>query len=238
MAALECRAPKAKSDAPAGDAAVICCEGVAPKDKPGWLLAAAAVLAGGCWPKPTAGGAGAAVDAAGPMVALAGAEAPKLKGPGVEAAPAVAAGAAAVAGKAAEAGLAELAAGADPVTWPPKPLNAAAPPAAGAAAVLLPPPKKKGGAGTDAAGALDAAAVLVSVALDPNAAAAADVAAGAVSVVEATAVGPAPPGPADTVLADGPGAKVGREGVGGAADSVAPKLKGAPRSAEVACPLD
>jgi len=237
VAALDCCAPKGKPDPPAGEGAVVCCEGVAPKDKPGWLVAAAAVLAGGCWPKPTVGIAGAAVDAARPEVALAGAEAPKPKAPGVKAAPAVAAGAAAVAGKAAAAGLAKLAAGAEPVTWPLKPLNAAALPAAGAAAVLLPPPKEKGGAGADAAGALDAAAVLVSVALDPNPAAA-DVAAGAVSVLEATAVGAAPPGPADTVPGDGPGAGVGREGVGGAADPGAPKLKGPPRSAEVACPLD
>ena len=233
MAALDCCAPKGKPDPPAGEGAVVCCEGVAPKDKPGWLVAAAAVLAGGCWPKPTVGIAGAAVDAARPEVALAGAEAPKPKAPGVKAAPAVAAGAAAVAGKAAAAGLAKLAAGAEPVTWPLKPLNAAALPAAGAAAVLLPPPKEKDGA----AGALDAAPVLLSVALDPNPAAA-DVAAGAVSVLEATAVGAAPPGPADTVPGDGPGAGVGREGVGGAADPGAPKLKGPPRSAEVACPLD
>ena len=166
------------------------------------------------------------MDAARPEVALAGAEAPKPKAPGVKAAPAVAAGAAAVAGKAAAAGLAKLAAGAEPVTWPLKPLNAAALPAAGAAAVLLPPPKEKGGA-------LDAAAVLVSVALDPNPAAA-DVGPGTVSVVEATAAGA---GPADALpelnAGDGPGAGVGREGVGGAADPGAPKLKGPPRSAEV-----
>ncbi len=170
------------------------------------------------------------MDAARPEVALAGAEAPKPKAPGVKAAPAVAAGAAAVAGKAAAAGLAKLAAGAEPVTWPLKPLNAAALPAAGAAAVLLPPPKEKGGA-------LDAAAVLVSVALDPNPAAA-DVGPGTVSVVEATAVGPALPGPADALPGDGPGAGVGREWVGGVADPGAPKLKGPPRRAEVACPLD
>ncbi len=116
VAALDCCAPKAKPAPPAGEGAVVCCEGVAPKEKPGWLLAAAAVLAGGCCPKPTVGGAGAAEDAAGPEVALAGAEAPKLKAPGTAAAPAVAAGAAADGGKAAEAGLAELAAGAEPVT--------------------------------------------------------------------------------------------------------------------------
>ncbi len=237
MASLDCCATKAKFAPPAGEGAVVCCEGVAPKDKPGWLLAAAAMLAGGCWPKPTVGGAGAAEGAAGPEVALAGSEAPKLRAPGVEAAPAVAAGAAAVAGKAAEAG---LAAGTDPVTWPLKPLNAAALPAAGAAAVLLPPPKEKVGAGIDAVGALDAAAVLVSVPLDPNPAAA-DVRAGAVSVMEATAAGPAPPGAADALpeskAGDGPDAGVGREGVGGTADPGAPKLK-PPRGAEVACPLD
>lgn len=219
---------------------MICCEGVAPKDKPGWLVAAAAVLAGGRCPKPLAGGAGAAENATRPEVALAGAAAPKPKAPGVEAAPAVAAGAAAVAGKAVEASFAKLAAGAEPVTWPLKPVNAAALPAAGAAAILLPPPKEKGGAGTDAAGVLDAVAVLASVALDLNPAAAA-VAAGAASVVEATAVGPAPPRPADALpelnAGDGPGAWVGRDGVGGAADPGASKLK-PPRGAEVACPLD
>ena len=213
---------------------MICCEGVAPKDKPGWLVAAAAVLAGGCCPKPIAGGAGAAENATRPEVALAGAAAPKPKAPRVEAAPAVAAGAAAVAGKA-EASFAKLAAGAEPVTWPLKPVNAAALPAAGAAAVLLPPPKEKGGAGTDAAG------VLASVALDLNPAAAAAVAAGAASVVEATAVGPAPPRPADALpelnAGGGPGAWVGRDGVCGAADPGASKLK-PPRGAEVACPLD
>lgn len=188
MATLDCCAPKPEPALPAGEGAVICCERVAPKDKPGWLLAAAAVLAGACCPKPTIGGAGAAESAAGPEMALAGAVAPKP--PGMAAAPVMAAGAAAVAGKAAEAGLAELAAGAEPVTWPLKPLNVAALPAAGA--VLLPPPKEKVGAGTDAAGALDAAAVLVSVALDPNPAAV-DAGANAVSVVQATAAGPAPP---------------------------------------------
>ncbi len=229
MAALDCCAPKGKPAPLAGEGAAVCCEAVAPKDKPGWPVAAAAVLAGGCWPKPTVGGAGAAVDAAGPEVALAGAEGPKPKAPEVEATPAVAAGAAAVAGKAVEAGLAKLAANAEPVTWAPKPWNAAALPAAGAAAVLLPPPKEKDGA----AGALDAAPVLLSVALDPNPAAA-EVGAGTVSVVEATAAGA---GPADALpelnAGDGPGAGVGREGVGGAADPGAPKLKGPPRSAEV-----
>ncbi len=96
------------------------------------------------------------------------------------------------------------------------------------------------GVGTDATGALDAAAVSVSVALDPKPAAA-DVGAGAVSVVESTAAGPAPPGSADALpeskAGDGPDAGVGREGVGGAADPGAPKLK-PPRGAEIACPLD
>lgn len=144
-----------------------------------------------------------------------------------------------MAGKAAEAGLAKPAAGTDPVTWPLTPLNAAALPAAGAATVLPPPPKRKVGAGTDAAGALDAAAMLIAVALDPDPAAA-DVEAGTVLVPEATAADPAPPGSADALpelnAVDGPNAGMGREGVGGTADPGAPKLR-PPRGAKVACPL-